>query len=143
VTALVGVVRLLPLSPLGKGGRISTEEVCPMTEANAGTSGGVKTLGIKLPDELHAQLVLIAGLDGMSLTEAIRAAIDGYIERKRGEGDLAARAAQALAEIERDAAMRRDALQSLFGSPTTTAKQAAAAEPDKPTTRRGGGQQTP
>lgn len=113
-----------------------------MTEASSGTSGGVKTLGIKLPDELHAQLVLIAGLDGMSLTEAIRQAIDAYIERKRGEGDLAARAAQALAEIERDAAMRRDALQSLFG-PAQPAAEEAAGEPGKSTGRRGGQSQTP
>ena len=107
-----------------------------MTEANAGASQGVKTLGIKLPDELHAQLVLIAGLDGMNLTEAIRQAIDSYIERKRGEGDLAARAAQALAEIEREATMRRDALQSLFGQPKPA--EAAAAEPGKSAGRRSG-----
>jgi hypothetical protein len=108
-----------------------------MTEANSGTGQGVKTLGIKLPDELHAQLVLIAGLDGMNLTEAIRQAIDSYIERKRGEGDLAARAAQALAEIEREATMRRDALQSLFGPPVPTAEQTAVTEPAKPGRRSG------
>jgi hypothetical protein len=107
------------------GSRTSTEEVCSMSEANLGTSQGVKTLGIKLPDDLHAQLVLIAGLDGLSLTDAIRQAIDGYIERKRGEGDLAARAAQALGEIEREAAQRRDALQALFGNHAQIATEAA------------------
>jgi hypothetical protein len=100
-----------------------------MTDAQA-TSGGVKTLGIKLPDDLHAQLVLIAGLDGLSLTDAIRQAIDGYIERKRGEGDLAERAARALEEIEREATQRRDALQALFGHHAEAASEAAG------TTRR-------
>jgi hypothetical protein len=106
-----------------------------MTEATPGTPQGVKTLGIKLPDELHAQLVLIAGLDGLSLTDAIRQAIDYYIERKRGEGDLAARAAQAFEEIEREAASRRDALQALFGqhaqaaSEATTSRRKAKQEP--------------
>lgn len=95
-----------------------------MTEASASASGGVKTLGIKLPDDLHAQLVLIAQLDGVSLTDAIRAAIDGYIERKRGEGDLAERAARALDEIEREAAQRRDALQALFGQHAQAAVEA-------------------
>ncbi len=94
-----------------------------MTEAQP--QGGFKTIGVKLPDELHAQLVLVASLDGMSLTDAIRAAIDGYIERKKGEGDLAARAAQALDEIEREAAARRGALQALFGDHAQAATEAA------------------
>jgi hypothetical protein len=115
-----------------------------MTEANAGASQGVKTLGIKLPDDLHAQLVLIAGLEGLSLTDAIRQAIDGFIERKRGEGDLAARAAQALGEIEREAALRRDALQALFGPQVVTATEPGTApEPSKPTSRRGSREPTP
>jgi len=115
-----------------------------MTEANAGTSQGVKTLGIKLPDDLHAQLVLIAGLDGLSLTDAIRQAIDYYIERKRGEGDLAERAARALGDIEREAALRRDALQALFGPQVaTTAEPGTASESGKPASRRGAKEQTP
>lgn len=105
-------------------GRTSTEEeVCSMTEGGQ-PSQGVKTLGIKLPDDLHAQLVLIAGLEGLSLTDAIKQAIDGYIERKRGEGDLAARAAQALEEIEREAAQRRGALEALFGQHVPAASEA-------------------
>lgn len=96
-----------------------------MTET---TRGGVKTLAIRLPDELHAQLVLVAGLDGISLTDAIRQAIEGLIERKRGEGDLAARAASALAEIEREATVRRAAIQSLFGS-SESAPAEGAIEP--------------
>ena len=50
---------------------------------------GVKTLAIRLPDELHAQIVLIASLEGLSLTDTIRQAISELIERKRGDGDLA------------------------------------------------------
>jgi hypothetical protein len=85
-----------------------------MSEPPAGP-GGFKTIGVKLPDLIHAQLVLIAGLEDLSLTDAIKAAIDGYIERKRGEGDLAARAAQVAEEIERAAAAQRGALVALFG----------------------------
>ena len=139
MTGLVGVVRPTCLSQPGMDGRRTrTEEVSTMTEA----SPGVKTLGIKLPDALHAQLVLISGLEGLSLTDAIRQAIDGYIERKRGEGDLAARAAQAAEEIEREAAMRREALNALFGSQPPAATEPAASEPAKPTGRRGR-EQTP
>src|SRR5260370_24605836 len=42
----------------------STEEVSVMAEAR---NGGVKTLGIKVPDALHAQFALVAQLDGISL----------------------------------------------------------------------------
>lgn len=107
-----------------------------MTEAQGASSGsGYKTIGVKLPDPIHAQLTLVAQLDEMSLTDAIRAAIDGYLERKRGEGDLAARAAQALEEIEREATARRDALQALFGDHAQVATEAAG------TTRRRGKEQ--
>lgn len=49
---------------------------------------GVKTLGIKLPDPVHAQLTLIASLDGLSLTDAIRQAIDLYIEHSAARAIL-------------------------------------------------------
>ena len=75
----------------------------------------VKTLGIRLPDELHTQFVLVAQLDGLSLTDAIRRAVELYVETKRSEGDFAERAAAALEEIEREAASRRSVIQALFG----------------------------
>lgn len=106
-----------------------------MTE---GPRGGVKTLAIRLPDELHAQLVLVAQLDGISLTDAIRQAIDGLIERRRTEGDLAARAETALAEIEREAEARRAAIQSLFGSGPAAPPAAEPSERPKGRTTRPG-----
>lgn len=88
---------------------------------------GVKTLGIKLPPELHAQFALVASLDGLSLTDAIRRAVELYVEGKQSEGDFAARAQQALDEIEREAAARREAITALFGhnSQAADTKQAA------------------
>jgi predicted DNA-binding protein len=77
--------------------------------------GGVKTLAIRLPDELHAQLVLVASLEDQSLTDTIRQAIEELIERKRADGDLAAQAAKALEEMEQEAQARREALQALLG----------------------------
>jgi predicted DNA-binding protein len=98
-------------------------------------STGVKTLGIKLPDELHAQFTLVAQLDGLSLADALRRAVEEYVARKREEGDFAARAATALEEIEREAAARRDAIQALMGG---QADDAAA----KAQTRRRSGKQS-
>lgn len=86
---------------------------------------GVKTLGIRLPHELHAQFALVAQLDGLNLTDAILRAVELYVETKRAENDFAQRAADALAEIEREAAARRAAIEGLFGA----AEVAPAAKP--------------
>jgi predicted DNA-binding protein len=97
-------------------------------------AGGVKTLAIRLTDELHAQLVLIAQLDGLTLTDTIRQAIEGHIERKRAGGDLAARAEQALADIDRETAARRAAIEALLSQ----APPAAAQPTSRPSRRRQG-----
>jgi len=94
--------------------------------------GGVKTLAIRLGDELHAQLVLIASLEGLSLTDTIRQALEDLIERKRAGGDLAAQAAKALEEIEQEAQARRDALKALLEPTAQSAGEPDAAEQETP-----------
>jgi hypothetical protein len=95
------------------------------------TRNGVKTLGIRLPAGLHAQFALIAQLDGLSLTDAVLRAVEFYVESKRGESDFAERATTALAEIEREAAARRSAIEGLFGSSGATAPAEKATRPRK------------
>jgi len=92
-------------------GRTSTEEVAVPEPRN----GGVKTLAIRLEGDLHAQLTLVAQLDGLSITDAIRRAIESYIEGKQAEGDFAGRAAAMLDEIDREAAARRQSIEALLG----------------------------
>jgi hypothetical protein len=113
-----------------------------MTEVVQPTPAGTKTLGVALPDELHAQFVMVAGLKGLSLKEAVRQAVESWIEQGRTE--LAERAHEAMAEIEAEAAQRRAALTSLFG-PQAPGPEAsgASSEPDKPTSRRSTKEQTP
>jgi len=89
--------------------------------------GGVKTLGIRLPDALHAQFALTAQVDDISLGDAALRAVELYVATKKAEPDFAARAQAALDAIEREAAARRAAIQGLFGSPQP-------AEPPAPTT---------
>lgn len=96
-------------------------------------NSGVKTLGIKLSDELHAQFALVAQLDGLSLSDASVNAVEYYVAHKRNEPDFAARAAAALEEIEREAASRREAIQGLFG------QNAQVAEGEVKGRRRTGG----
>ena len=71
----------------------------------------------------------------MSLNDAIRQAIQELIDRKRGDGDLAAQAAKALEEMEQEAATRRQALQALLG-PTAADRRAPPAD-EQPTPTRG------
>jgi hypothetical protein len=93
---------------------------------------GVKTLGIKVPDALHAQFTLVAQLDGISLNDGALRAVELYVATKKAEPDFAERAQAALDEIEREATARRGAIQGLFGSGDATTETATT---DKPATR--------
>lgn len=76
-------------------------------------------MAIRLEEEISAQLSVLAHLENRTVTDLIREAIGGLIERKRSEGDLAARAEAVLAEIDREASERKSAIASLFGPPPT------------------------
>ena len=107
-------------------GCTSTEEDrCPK-QVGAGTRPSPSGL----PDELHAQLVLIAGLADLSLNDAIRQAVEEMVNRRRGDGDLAAQAAKVLEEMEQEAAAKRAALQALLGPAATTGQQPLPAPDD-------------
>jgi predicted transcriptional regulator len=81
----------------------------------------MKTMAIRLEDDVHAQLSVLAQLDGTTVADLLRQAVEDLIRRKAGEGDLAARAKAALAEIDQEAAVRRAAIQTLFGPPDDAA----------------------
>lgn len=90
---------------------------------------GVKTLGIKVPDNLHAQFTLVAQLDGISLNDAALRAVELYVTTKKAEPDFNERAQAALDEIDREAAARRGAIQGLFGTTSTTEDTTEQASP--------------
>jgi hypothetical protein len=126
--ALVGGLRPLSSSRLKEmAGRRNTEEDPAMSDPKPDAKNGVKTLGIRLPDDLHSQFALVAQLDGLNLTDAIRKAVELYVETKCAESDFNTRAAAVLEEIEREANSRRAAIQALFGdgeqSPTVPARK--------------------
>lgn len=81
----------------------------------------MKTMAIRLEDDLHAQLNVIATLEGQTVTDIIRASILAYIEARKDA--LASKAEAALEEIEREAEARRQAIAAMFGKASeTTAK---------------------
>lgn len=87
---------------------------------------GVKTLAIRLEAELHAQLSIIAQLRNSTITDEIRAAIEAHIVTAKAAPELLAKADNVLADIEREATSRREAIATLFGgdSPTATPRPA-------------------
>ena len=94
-----------------------------MPDSGSNAKAGVKTLAIRLEPDTHAQLSLIAQLRGSTITDEIRSAIEAHIVAVKTSPDLAGRADSVLEAIEREAAARREAIGSLFGTaeqdPTT------------------------
>ena len=60
----------------------------------------MKTLAIRLEDDQHARLTILAKLSGISMTDAIRAAIEGHIDKLAADTDISAKAETVLADIE-------------------------------------------
>jgi hypothetical protein len=79
----------------------------------------VKTLAIRLEDDVHAQLAMVAQLDGTTVTEEIRQAIEAHLARKRDSGELSERANAVLEEIEQEATAKKNAIQALFQQATS------------------------
>ncbi|MBH0779383.1 hypothetical protein [Nocardia bovistercoris] len=89
-----------------------------------------KTIAIKVDAEIHAELSLIAQLRGKTLADEHLQAILDHIERARTETDLADRADEAIAEIEREAAVRRAAIERLRGGRSSGASATGATSQD-------------
>ena len=76
----------------------------------------MKTLAIRLDDELHAQLSVLAQLSGTSLTDEIRQALEAHLKAKRDNPELTERAKAVSEEIEHEAQVRQAASTTLFGN---------------------------
>ena len=81
----------------------------------------MKTLAIRLEDDTHAQLTILAKLNDLTITDVIRSAIEVHVASLVAQPDIAAKAEALTAEIEREAAEQRSAILALLG-----AKPAAA-----------------
>lgn len=89
-------------------------------------TGSVKTLAIRLENDVHMQLTLIAQLKGSTITEEIRQALAAHVVQAKASSDLVSQAESAMAEIEREAAARRDVLAQLFGTSDKPRQQGRA-----------------
>ena len=76
----------------------------------------MKTMAIRLEDELHAQLSMLAKLEELSVADAIRQAVDGWVNERRSRPELVERAQKILGDIDREASARRGAIEALLGN---------------------------
>ncbi|BBY97316.1 hypothetical protein MFAL_07830 [Mycolicibacterium fallax] len=81
----------------------------------------MKTIAVRLDDELHARIGMLSKLSGMTVTDTIRTAIEKHLDTLANDPAITAKAEELRAEIEKDAELQRQALSALFGSSTTQA----------------------
>ena len=94
----------------------------------------MKTLAIRLDDELHAQLSVLAQLSGTSLTDEIRQALEAHLKAMRDNPELTKRAEAVSEEIEHEAQARQAAIATLFGN-SEQAKDAKASSKRSPSSK--------
>ena len=111
--------------------------VVAFTTWRLGKVDGMKTIAIRLEDEVSELLGLVAQLEGTTQIDQIREAIAAHLEKKVAGGDLTARAQAALDEVEREASAKRKAIEQLVGD------LAGKAPATKPTRRRQGSSAEP
>jgi len=102
----------------------------------------MKTMAIRLDDDLHAQLQVLAQLSDTSITEVIRSAIDAHLQAKRHDPALVAQADSVLADIDAAAASRRDAIATLFAPEPKTGDGTRTSAGEEHATSRGRGRKT-
>jgi hypothetical protein len=107
------------------------------TPANAGTAGQLRTLAVRITEDLRAQLDIVAHLTGRSTTEEIRLALEHWIERTKSDPAIQKKAEAIRAEIEREAQTRRNAIAAIFGGDGSATDENEAEPSSRPASRRG------
>jgi len=90
------------------------------TPATAGTGGQLRTLAVRITEDLPAQLDIVAQLTGRSTTEEIRLALEHWIEKTKSDPAIQKKAEAIRTEIEREAQTRRNAIAAIFGGDDIT-----------------------
>ena len=78
----------------------------------------MKTLAVRLDDELHARIGMLSKLSGTTVTDTIRTAIEKHLEVLANDPAITAKAQALTAEIDKEAELQRQALAALVGSST-------------------------
>lgn len=76
----------------------------------------MKTMAIRMEDDTNAVLTVLAQLEGTTVADLIRQAIESLIEAKRSNPELTAKASEVAEAIDAEAAARKQAIQSLMAA---------------------------
>jgi predicted DNA-binding protein len=144
-----------PGNPTGITGRTSTKEVSSETATfqlppaahaarRQGKAEGMKTIAIRLEDETSELLSLVAQLEGTSQIDQIREAIASHLGQKIANGDLTARAQEALDDVDREASAKRKAIEQLVSTVSDSVRKSSPArrsrkQTDEPSSPEGHG----
>ena len=85
----------------------------------AGPSSQMRTLAVRITDDLRAQLDVIAQLNDRSVTEEIRLSLEDWIERSKSDPQVLKRAETVRADIGREAQTKRNAIEAIFAKEPT------------------------
>ncbi|MBE5471733.1 ribbon-helix-helix protein, CopG family [Mycobacteroides abscessus] len=99
------------------------------TPTSVGSTGQLKTLAVRISEDLRAQLDVLAQLTGRSTTEEIRLALEHWIEKSKTDPAVLRKAETVKAEIERDAQTRRNAIAAIFDGSSTAPSSAKSSNP--------------
>lgn len=77
--------------------------------------GPTRTLAVRITDGLRAQLDIIAQLNGRSVTEEIRIALEAWVETSKSDPKVLERAETVRADIEREAKTKQSAIEAIVG----------------------------
>lgn len=76
----------------------------------------MRTLAVRISDDLRAQLDVIAQLNDRSVTEEIRIGLESWVETSKSDPNVLQRAETVRADIERDAKTKQSAIEAIFGA---------------------------
>lgn len=86
-----------------------------MSEPTMGGAGQLRTLAVRITEDLRAQLDVVAQITGRTTTEEIRLALEHWIEKTKSDPATLQKAEKIRSEIEREAQTRRNAIAAIFG----------------------------
>lgn len=125
---------------------VAAQTHCAAPAASAsGVAAMTKTIAARFSDEVWATIDLVSDLESKSVNELINEAMAAFLAQKIASGDLEARAAAAMAEIDAETKARKQALDSLVKSASGT-KKGRATKPEPPAKAQGprrGGRASP
>ena len=107
------------------------EQQPPIEQEQQENGRRYKTLGIRLEEDVHAQLSFITQLTGSTLQDEIKRSIEARIVAAQSDPELIARAQEVREQIEREAKARQAAIAGLFGAAALSTEVEGKAAPNR------------